>query len=308
MDTEKPYTILEVLHGSRAFGLDLPSSDTDYKGIFVAPRSWYHGYLPTPEQLELSADHVLYEIRKFLKLAAVANPTVFEILWADDGDQSVITPVGNYLISKRDMFLSKKVAKTFGGYALSQLKRIKTHRRWLLEPPQKKPTRADFGLPEKPLISKDQLGAAETLLEDGRLSNDSLTPNFLAILNGEQRYRKTHKEWSQYQQWLKNRNPARAELELQYGYDTKHAQHLIRLMRMAVEILSTQRVLVKRPDREDLLEIRSGKWTYEQLIEHATKLQEAIKEAERNSLLKAKVKESQVNQLCIEIIEMVLSI
>ncbi len=307
MTDNNTYTILEVLHGSRAFGTSLPSSDSDYKGVFVGPRSWYYGYLQTPEQLELNADHVLFEIRKFLKLAAAANPTVFEVLWAAKEDQRITTPAGEYLINKRELFLSKKVANTFGGYALSQLNRIKTHRRWLLEPPEKKPTRADFGLPEKPLISKEQVGAAEAMLENGRLKDENLTPNFLAILDCERRYRKNHKEWSQYQHWLTNRNPARAQLEAQFGYDTKHAQHLIRLMRMGIEILSKQEVLVKRPDREELLEIRSGRWSYEQVIEEATKLQAQIKESAESSSLKETADESQVNQLCNDIIEMVLS-
>ncbi|AEZ66297.1 hypothetical protein phiTE_131 [Pectobacterium phage phiTE] len=38
---------------------------------------------------------------------------------------------------------------------------------------------------------------------------------------------------------MKNRNAARHELEEKFGYDTKHAMHLVRLLRMSQEILET---------------------------------------------------------------------
>jgi len=45
-------------------------------------------------------------------------------------------------------------------------------------------------------------------------------------------------------------------LEAKFGFDTKHAMHLIRLLRMAREILETGVVHVKRPDAEELSAIR----------------------------------------------------
>jgi uncharacterized protein len=69
----KPTLIYETVHGSRAYNLDRPDSDTDCKGIIVGPQNWYHGYLGGPEQIEESADHVRFEIRKFFKLAAASK-------------------------------------------------------------------------------------------------------------------------------------------------------------------------------------------------------------------------------------------
>ena len=45
--------------------------------------------------------------------------------------------------------------------------------------------------------------------------------------------------------------------------------HLVRLMRMCGEILRGEGVKVKRPDAEELLAIRNGLWTYDQLLEWA---------------------------------------
>jgi CubicO group peptidase (beta-lactamase class C family) len=94
-----------------------------------------------------------------------------------------------------------------------------------------------------------------------------MTENFIDILQREKRYKQAKNEWDQYQGWLKNRNPVRAELEAKYGYDTKHASHLVRLLMQARDILSFGKLRIKDKDRAKFLsEIRAGRWTYDQLI------------------------------------------
>ena len=302
----EPTLIFETVHGSRAYNLHRPNSDTDYKGIIVGPASWYHGYCGAPEQIELSPDHVRFEIRKFFALATAANPTITEMLWTDPEHHRVITPAGRRLLAQRSAFLTKRTRSTFAGYALSQLKRIKTHRRWLLSPPKREPTRGEFGLPERTLIPRDQLGAAEVLIEQGRIAEAELTPNFLEILEREKRYRQARKEWEQHRAWLKGRNPERAALEARYGYDTKHAMHLVRLQRMAVEILLEERVVVGRPDREELLAVRDGAWSYDELIEQCDKLEAGIQAAAQQSRLPEEPDQQTLDQLCVSIVEEVL--
>jgi hypothetical protein len=53
----------------------------------------------------------------------------------------------------------------------------------------------------------------------------------------------------------------RAETIEKFGYDTKHAMHLVRLMRMGEEVLRDGAVNVWRSDRNDLLAIRNGAMT-----------------------------------------------
>ena len=81
-----------------------------------------------------------------------------------------------------------------------------------------------------------------------------------------------------YWQWVKNRNPARHELEEKYGYDTKHAMHLVRLLRMGQEIMETGQVIVRRPDAEELLGIRNGTHAYEDIVEWAADKDKLIRE------------------------------
>lgn len=301
--------VYETLHGSRAYGLAREGSDVDLKGVIVGPRAWYFGYRGGPEQVELGPDHVRFELRKLLRLAANANPTVLELFFTHREDHRHITPAGERLLAAREEFLTRQVGQSFGGYAMGQLKRIQTHRRWLLHPPAAPPVRADFGLPERTLVPRDQLGAAESLLDaaaEGEAVLD-VSANFLDVLAREKRYRSARQEWQQFQQWKTHRNPQRSALEAEHGFDTKHAMHLVRLQRMGAEILETGEVRVRRDDREELLAIRDGAWDYERLLGEAEQNAARIREATKQSALPESADEDLIEALGVSIIEEVLA-
>jgi hypothetical protein len=87
------------------------------------------------------------------------------------------------------------------------------------------------------------------------------------------------KHWESYQTWKSHRNPARAELERQHGYDTKHAMHLIRLMRMGLEVLATGELRVRREDADELSAIRDGAMSFDELLASASALQASMEAA-----------------------------
>ena len=159
-------TIYLARHGSHAYGTALPTSDRDLRGIAIPPKPYLLGWLHRFEQAEQKGDPdiVIFELRKFMGLAADCNPNALEILFVDEEDRLKVRPVAEKLLARRELFLSKKARHTFSGYAVAQLKRIETHRRWLLAPPQAPPTRAEFGLPERSILPKDQLAAAESMM------------------------------------------------------------------------------------------------------------------------------------------------
>jgi uncharacterized protein len=270
--------------------------------VFVPPPLAFTGFIAQPDQVEPEAERVLYEVRKFFRLAAACNPTVIEVLFTDPQDHVTVSAEGRLLLDRRSEFLSRLAGDSFGKYGLAQLHRIKTHRRWLLSPPKAKPERASYGLPERSTIPKNEQGAAEAMLRDGRLSEADLSPSFLELLDRERRHRAALREWQQYQEWTRSRNPARAELERRYGYDTKHAMHLIRLLRMAVEVLSTGEVVVRRPDAEDLRAVRRGSLTFDALLEQANALGARIKALVETSTLPPRPDEERLNAFCGELV------
>ena len=90
-------------------------------------------------------------------------------------------------------------------------------------------------------------------------------------------YKIVKEKHANYWTWKKNRNETRGDLEEAHGYDTKHAMHLVRLLRMGVEALRDEEIVVKRPDAEELLAIRDGAWTYEEIVEYAEQMDAEVK-------------------------------
>ncbi len=298
-----PSLIFQTVHGSTAYGLARADSDIDLKGIIVGPRQWYFGTAAAPEQLELSADHVHFEVRKFMRLALDANPTFVEMLYTDAQHHRVMTPSGQLILDHRDRFLSKRVGARFGGFAMGQLKRICTHRSHLLSPPTHAPTRAEFDLPDRTVIPADQLAAAEAYLAESDNAAADISPNFFELLGRERRYKTALTQWQSYQTWKKQRNPARAEMEARFGYDTKHAMHLVRLQRMGLEALQGQGINVTRSDREELLAIRDGAWSFDELESSAQRSDTLLQEAVATSKLPDFPSTALLDDLCVTIIE-----
>ena len=338
-------TIIYARHGSHAYGLSTPESDEDFKGVAIPPIEFFTGFLNKFEQAAASKPHdlVVYDIRKFFRLAADCNPNIIEVLWADTEDYLLCTKLGEKIVDSRQKFLSKKVLYTFTGYAISQLKRIKTHRSWLLNPVEQPPTRKEFGLPERPTIAPHQIEAAISqvqkqldsweqdfltdfsppdrgiilegwgkILAEMKLGQDErwrtaaallgFEDNFMEVVEREKGYRMAKRNWKQYQTWKRNRNPKRAAMEAKFGYDGKHALHLVRLMRMGREILTTGKVIVKRPDREELLSIRRGAWEYDQLVEWAERQDSELREIAQKSTLPRAPDRGALDKLCQEIV------
>jgi predicted nucleotidyltransferase len=298
--------------------------------------------------LSTKVESVLFDLTKLVKLCATANPNALEILFADEGEWVFSTPLFRRLHAERHRFLSAKVEQTYLGYALSQLRRIKTHRLWLLSPPKKEPTRADYGLPEQATLSADdrnrieqaivertrgwgietiEMSKADRIALRSRLSEFwtdvlvcgeddldaqqrriaavslGLPRSVLRALDGERKYRAARKHWESYLRWKEERNPDRAGLEAQFGYDTKHAAHLVRLMRTGIELLETGELSVRRSDAAELLSIRDGTYSYEDLIEETTRLEASMKDARERSTLPPDVDHDGLDELLLDLLE-----
>jgi predicted nucleotidyltransferase len=341
----KSNTIFLTKHGSRAYGTNTPTSDEDFKGVAIAPMSYYYGFANTFEQAQFSEpyDMVVYDIRKFFKLAADCNPSIIEVLFTDEVDHVRQTHWGHLLVDAREKFLSLKAKHTFSGYAMQQMKRIRAHHNWTFNPPKAAPTRDEFNLPERTVIPADQLKAAQAMIrkqiEEWNVPMDELddaakvvvkdrfaealalikvgsedlervagkllgfSDNFLELLDKERGYKGRMEEWRQYQNWKATRNAVRSDLEQKYGYDTKHGMHLVRLMRMGEEILRDGKVIVKRPDADELLSIRNGAWSYEKLMTWAEEKDKTLDELYKTSkALPHSPDRVFLNELCLDII------
>lgn len=94
----------------------------------------------------------------------------------------------------------------------------------------------------------------------------------------------------------------RKSLVNKYGYDTKNASHLIRLLRMGIEFLTDGELHVHREDNSQLVEIKQGKWNLEKVKSHAENLFNLANEAFIRSSLPDKPNHKKVEALLVDIL------
>jgi len=139
----KNLILFEVIAGSRAFGLDTPTSDTDIKGVFYMPREQFYGLDYIPQISNETNDIVYYEIGRFVELLLKNNPNILEILATPHDCILYIHPIMNKL--RIDDFLSKLCKDTFAGYASTQIKKARGLKKKIVNPiPQEKKNLLSF--------------------------------------------------------------------------------------------------------------------------------------------------------------------
>jgi len=115
--------IYRCVTGSRAYGLDTDESDTDRRGVYLAPAELQWSLFGAPEQFEDNADQSCYwELQKFIIMALRANPNILECVYSPIVEK--MTALGEELVAMRQQFLSQMIFQTFNGYAMSQFKKI----------------------------------------------------------------------------------------------------------------------------------------------------------------------------------------
>ena len=80
------------------------------------------------------------------------------------------------------------------------------------------------------------------------------------------------KRMTHFQKYAGYMGKKRKALVDKYGYDTKNASHLIRLLQMCKEFLKDGRFYVWRENRQELMDIKLGKWNLLKVKEKAEKL------------------------------------
>lgn len=292
----------------------------------------------------------VYALAKLVRLCADCNPNLLEVLFCRDDEVRLATPIGEALRERRTAFLSQRARHSFAGYAAGQLRRIQGHRKWLLSPPKAPPTRQDFDLPEHTLLPADQRLAAEAAVKkqldsweidygelppsqvtalqtriadvlgetlaagDGRWTaaarSVGLGDDLIEAMKRERAYQAARRHWKQYQTWKRQRNPARAALEAAHGYDTKHAAHLVRLLRCGREILEEGVLHVWRGgrDADELRAIRAGAWSYEELVERAEAEERALDVVAGRAVVPKRPDLQALDELTVELCERALGL
>ena len=284
--------ILLGLGGSYAYGTNNQNSDIDFRGITLNMPSDLIGLTEFEQYEDGKTDTVIYAFNKIVKLLLECNPNTCEILGLDEQQYLIKTKLGQELLEHKGIFLSKRAAKSFGGYAGAQLRRL-----------QNAIARDSMPQTEK---EKHILNSVKNALEDFQRRYTSFdrgsirlyidkaeNPEFDTEIFMDASYkhlplRDYENMWSIMHNVVKDydkigkRNKKKDDNHL-----NKHAMHLIRLFMMAIDILEKGEINTNRSNDLDLLmKIRNGgfqredktfdKEFYEILKDYEERLKKAV--------------------------------
>ncbi|GAB2578049.1 nucleotidyltransferase domain-containing protein [Spirosoma areae] len=332
--------LFECISGSRAYGTDLPTSDTDIRGVFLLPQSDLYGLHYVEQVNDAKNDVIFYELGRFVELLAKNNPNILELLCAPADCILHKHPLFDRL--QPGDFLSKLCRDTFAGYAVSQIKKARGLNKKILNPlPRERKSLLNFcyllsGQGSLPLL--EWLAAHDRKPENcGLVSvphardvyalfhDETASWGFQGIISGADStevslssvpkdvapaahlyvnhdgYSSYCKDYREYWEWVEKRNDARYQNTLAHGknYDAKNMMHTFRLLDMATEILESGQVLVRRPNRIELLQIRAGAFDYDELIKQAEQKVAQVDAAAAGSLLPNRPDLARINQILV---------
>jgi predicted nucleotidyltransferase len=220
------------LHGAKVGATD----DLDIYGIFIGGPEDVLGLAPNTHFVWSTAsddrrngpddvDITLYSLHNWAAMATRGNATALHFLFA--GATATSAPIWETIQRNSKLFLSRRSAERFLGFAGNQLRRI---------------------------TGEKGKGAKGT----------------------------------------------RPEYECAYGYDTKAAMHCLRLYFECIELMEHGRITLPRPERELLIEVRSGAWTMERFLAEAENLRLHAEAVALSSDLPETVDRSRISDLLAE--------
>lgn len=132
LNNHTQHLLFKGISGSQSYGLALPHSDTDMKGIFVLPQRAFYGLHYIDQLNNESNDIVYYELKKFIDLLTKNNPNIIEMLSIPEDCVLYRHPIMDQL--QPAMFLSRLCNQTFAGYASAQIKKARGLNKKIVNP------------------------------------------------------------------------------------------------------------------------------------------------------------------------------
>lgn len=335
---EQNLILFEAVSGSKAFGLATETSDTDIKGVYYLPKDHFLGLEYTAQVNNESNDIVFYELGRFVELLLKNNPNILELLASPDDcilykhsimDKLLIADFlskmckdtfANYAVTqiKKARGLNKKMINPvpkerknildfcfiLNGYDSLPLKQ------WLIE---KEYTQDHCGLVNIPhskgmyALFYNSSGIYKGVMRKEHANEVSVS----SVVQGEmpvaymffnqEGYSSYCKEYKEYWEWMEKKNDERYNTNVEHGqnYDSKNMMHTIRLLQTTEHILARGVLNVRVDNRDELLSIKKGNWTYEEILHNAEHLIQLIEEQFLHSVLQEFPNKEKAEQVLI---------
>lgn len=297
--------ILELRIGSHLYGTNVPSSDEDFSGVFIADMSHYFG-MESVSEVDLSVskkedgkndsdavDRKFYELRKFVKLAMENNPNIIEQLFATGSNIVYYNDIGTSLLNHASIFPWKGAKDKFLGYAISQKKKMYVKRANFIaleravEVFEKHFDPRTYVAEHKEALMNAgfKCGQYNVGIGDIHIQNNILVKKAIEQLRDRV-----------------SKFGSRKGLVDEYGYDVKFAMHLVRLLMEGCELLETGGIKFPLTGSGLLLDIRRGKFSLAEIDEMVADYENELDEMEKRSHLPSKPRYDEINEMLIDIV------
>jgi len=234
-------------------------------------------------------DRTLCEYRKFVRLATQNNPNILHILFVNYQNILFINKWGHNLLKHSRLFPYKGAYHRFVAYADSQRHKMRIKPESyskLITGLEILENTADFKvMAELKDIKPFEYEGVGKHVKLGDL-------NFEAGIYIK-KARKLVKDRI-------NKVTNRSELFTKYGYDVKFASNLIQLLMEGIELMKTGQIKFPLEYKDDILNIKAGKYKQEELFDWADDLIEIARDAYNNSKLPSEPRTKEIEQLIIK--------
>lgn len=334
--------VFEVITGSRAYGLDGPKSDTDIRGVFVLPKDMFYGLEYTAQVNNETNDIVYYELKRFMELLSKSNPNIVEMLGTPEScvlqkDTMMDMLKPEMFLSKQceQSFANYAFTQIKKAYGLEKkiVNPVAEQRKSVLDfcfVYQTKETIPLGKFLEERMLDQSNVGLASishlrdcyNMFYSKEIKYAGITRkehanevSLSSIPKGEEpiamlyfnkdAYSVYCKQYKEYWEWVEKRNAERYKTTMSHGknYDSKNMMHVFRLLLMAKEIAVEGKINVYRKDRDFLLDIKAGKFEYDELVQKAETLKDELPVLYQQSSLPDEPVMDEVNKLLIKMRE-----
>lgn len=258
--------IILTLGGSHAYGTNSEGSDLDVRGCALNSKK----QILTNENFEQfvneETDTTIYSFNKLISLLSNVNPNTIEMLGNKPEHYLYVSPIGRELLDNAHLFLSKRAAYSFGGYATAQLRRLDNKAVRLVNQEQREKhilnsiMNAYHTFPEKYFpFTEDSF----KLYIDKSAQEEYDTEIFMDVNLIHYPLRDYKSMWSEMNNIVKDYSKVgkRNKNAIEHNKLGKHMMHLIRLYMMCLDILEKEEIITYREKEHDLLmDIRNGKY------------------------------------------------
>ena len=250
--------ILLGMGGSYAYGTNIETSDIDIRGI--ATNSADEILLGTDfeQVVDVNTDTTIYSFNKMIDLLSKTNPNTIEILGLKPEHYLKITDIGQMLLDRKEIFLSKIVVHSFGGYAYSQLRRLDNKSARALNQTEKEHhilnsiLNAEYSFADR--YNDYDIDMFKLYID--KATNDELDNEIYIDFNLKHYPLRDYLGmWNELKTVIRDYDKVskRNKNAIEHNKLTKHAMHLVRLYMMAIDILDKHEINTYRENEHDLL-------------------------------------------------------